>query len=116
MITKEQLEKWKQLDEAATDGPWRFDHGHVVHKDVSVIWIANCRSSPVPEYDAEFIAAAREAVPALISEVERLQQEKKRAAEVVCNGARENGLLTGENMQLTEEVERLRERGKGVKP
>jgi hypothetical protein len=39
--------------------------------------------------------------------VERLGEENRRAIEVVCECSDKMGLLTGKNMQLTAEVERL---------
>jgi len=79
----------KALAEAATPGPWyvvehRFeDYTGVCTKNRDRI-TGNGRGYPYDpgcsRADAEFIAAAREAVPALIDEVERLQEENERNA------------------------------------
>jgi hypothetical protein len=74
-ITREELEKWKQLAEAATAGPWEL-YGPCGDEDNE--WIAlfpnGEDSSLLNEADAEFIAAARDAVPRLVDEVERLEE------------------------------------------
>ena len=86
------LEKLKALADAATPGPWR------VRQDGSASWLCQPDQSGLElkdsairlpmkrshddrernRLDALFIAAAREAVPALIAEVERLRVESAR--------------------------------------
>jgi hypothetical protein len=82
-ITREELDRWKQLAEAATAGPWE---AQLIDDTAHEIWIEGsgfyCRRYPPHTYkperlrellsNAEFIAAARDAVPRLVAEVERL--------------------------------------------
>jgi hypothetical protein len=66
-ITPAQLEEWKRLESAATEGPWKAEFGNLRYpcqaEDAEIV--AN----------AAFIAASRTALPALIAEVERLNAE-----------------------------------------
>lgn len=80
-IPQEQLEQWRRLVEAATPGPWKDvilpdEHGR---PDRWLIMSAShgeiADSFGIDTADTAFIAAAREAVPALLTEVERLQRE-----------------------------------------
>lgn len=82
------LEELKKLCEMATPGPWSYDQDAEFYQGddeyaQSYINIGDARwSSPVPmtggdaaglTNDAEFIAAARTAIPKLIAEIERLK-------------------------------------------
>jgi hypothetical protein len=75
-IAPQQLNTWKQLASAATPGPWQVDstaQGPAVIVDADEYVCTTWEDSEFDqEADAAFIAAAREAVPALIAEVERL--------------------------------------------
>jgi hypothetical protein len=82
MITDEQLAQWRALVDAATPGPWseREDSEAPAWR---VIWSDDYSGLDVArvvpwmthvEFNAAFIAAAREAVPALLDEVERLRR------------------------------------------
>ena len=89
MITDEQLKEWRALADAATPEPWLIDEAESCIGDVfSLIEIGGIPfndtistvGSEGERYvfnlpDAKLIAAAREAVPALIDEVERLREE-----------------------------------------
>lgn len=85
-MTPEQLEAIKRRAEAATEGPWIVDHDarvdgcdHVVlleSADVAVCFLSNRSGDPDwQENNGAFIAAAREDIPALVAEVERLRAE-----------------------------------------
>lgn len=101
MISKEQLDKWQNLADAATPGPWEVGGPHpgtsvIVETDPGGGSIYNGTAYP-PEYaaiaiidqrkegepnaearaEAAFIATSRAAVPDLIAEVRRLQEENK---------------------------------------
>ena len=72
-LTPEQLQQWRALAERATPGPWRngadpshFDAPEVTDDKTFSYWITK-------DADAAFVAAAREAVPQLLHEVERLR-------------------------------------------
>lgn len=101
-LTQEQLDHWQKLADDAKPGPWTWyaeDASMVTlcQKDkeleVVVLWSTRCESCakhvtndqasadrllcgwPSKE-DGDFILAAREAVPALLAEVKRLQRER----------------------------------------
>ncbi len=80
------LEAIKALCAAATEGPWRYvyskeyrEHNVIVRvddyyedkEDTAYLFSEGC---PTGKADAEFISSAREDVPALVAEVERLTQ------------------------------------------
>lgn len=76
MITDEQLAEWEKLANAATPAPWAA----LFENDVAtpdLVCVAKCPSYVGVPFSANqaFIAAAREAIPALIAEVRRLRQE-----------------------------------------
>jgi len=80
-ITPEQLAEWKRLADAATEGPWASVEISPEDKE----WGA-CEITAGDGYvstmicgvdNAAFIAASRNAVPALIAEVERLTAERE---------------------------------------
>ncbi len=83
-ITDEQLAKWWAKTDAATEGPWCVDEcyadggppmgvyaQHAADKFLNVFRAVE-RSMTLP--NAEFIATAREAMPALLREVARLEK------------------------------------------
>lgn len=82
MITDTQLAEWKSLAEKATAAPWTNPwvdgnpNDHIEGGDGDwVIWIESvdgCRLA-IQDRDAAFITMAREAVPALVVEVEQLR-------------------------------------------
>mgnify|MGYP003393624822 CR=1 FL=1 len=71
MIDVDKLAEWRRLAEAATKGPWAT--GRISMPGEALLAFGR-RSLQMPEADAVFIAAAREAVPALLDEVERLRK------------------------------------------
>lgn len=76
------LADWRALAEAATPGPWAWRVTEDRHW-AEVTPPPDDRDGPVArslaDDDAAFIAAARDAVPALLDEVERLRAERDRA-------------------------------------
>lgn len=85
-MTEQELQAIKERVEKATPGPWGFDKGKKEHMDrrpavIEVFveeeneWFISGDISDLK--DAEFIAHAREDIPALIAEVERLQKALK---------------------------------------
>lgn len=93
-----ELKAIRKRAEAATDGPWRVGCGSVEtdspeHQSVSSWWggtsnnICNLNDGEYIENsnedsDAEFIAHAREDVPALLAEIERLRKQFEYIAEL----------------------------------
>lgn len=94
-VSDEQLTGWAALAEAATEGPWSAADEHGLLEGAEPAW---CVSRMQPGYEgmsetegylydvayttgadedpnARFIAAAREAVPALLAEVAQLREE-----------------------------------------
>lgn len=104
-LTDERLEELKRICEAATGGLWA---AQLIDEAAHEIWIEGsgfyCRRYPPHTYkperlreliaNAEFIAAARTALPELIAEVERLRMEVAMANEAIemdemwCNRAK----------------------------
>lgn len=88
MISNEQLDAWEQAADKALRGPWLAEHGMSGRNWVigtgatqeGELWCVTTDGLRASEYDgdaqgdAEFIAAARTAVPALIAEVRRLRE------------------------------------------
>jgi hypothetical protein len=74
-ITREELDRWKQLAEAATEGPWEVVE---YEAGVFIMFSDGFDSSSMGTGDARFIAAARDAVPRLVAEVERLRGSLKK--------------------------------------
>jgi hypothetical protein len=81
MIPKEKIAVWQAATDAATEGPWKAtkycapddycmgENWHAMYPD------GEDTSIGIKE-DAIFIATAREAMPALLAEVERLTAER----------------------------------------
>lgn len=88
VIDAAKLIEWRELTNAATPGAWvadeskagprRFNNARVRRHDG--VFILEGRLGRPQFVDAQFIAAAREAVPALLDEVERLRAELARLA------------------------------------
>ncbi len=78
--TAEQLAEWHRLEQAATKGPWRKDShsGWLEHSGAPVKGLSCSLGVIHFDEDADFVAAARTAVPALLSEVERLRALNER--------------------------------------
>lgn len=115
-------DRWQELDEGATPGPWTVDYDsqrdsfspEIVYESwgisaesvppdgYAVVWISSDRDYGIPEggisgpVDAEFIAAARTAWPAAERECAQLRSELGTALKL-------NGHLLGLNDQLRSE-------------
>lgn len=89
-VTAEQLAEWKALADAATPGPWTIEkpgmHPTLGFAD-GIIIAAVARGMGIyakpptgsyPANDRAFIADTREAIPALVAEVERLREALRR--------------------------------------
>lgn len=90
-MTPEELEAIKARAEAATPGPWFYDPDNDVRTEAGSIYETHgafgryktdCLTSGNGSYfnhsDGEFIAHARQDVPALVAEVEKLRGEVDR--------------------------------------
>jgi hypothetical protein len=81
MIQDKTLQKWRELASAATPGPWYDELAAeppspgIETETGSCVAFAQIREGEEFDHaDARFIAAAREAVPQLLDEVERLRE------------------------------------------
>lgn len=100
-ITKEQLAEWKALEAKATKGPWAITN--LINDGNTRLEIAFGDGSPMGFYDAEFCCTARTAVPALIAEVERLQDAlEQKTLELVSAQA------SNDQLRVIMEVDRLK--------
>lgn len=63
-ITKEQIARLRELEEKATSKPWDHEEGELY---------AGSESLPVNRYDLDLIVESRNLLPALLDEIERLQ-------------------------------------------
>lgn len=86
-MTPDDLDRWQALADKATCGPWqvlldgRSWAGTVVVADAAghpVTVVSSAPDDDDAKDDAEFIAATRDAVPALIAEVQRLRLMEQR--------------------------------------
>jgi hypothetical protein len=80
MMDKEQMQEWARLEQAAAPGEWEHvpaAQGWAFVRDADGNTIASVPNAN----NAAFICAARTAVPALLSEVERLTAERARLME-----------------------------------
>jgi hypothetical protein len=84
-VTDTELSEYEALAAAATPGPWRAERDHLGHWRIT--WPHSQNSSILrkqkvfSDEDVAFIAAAREAVPALVAEVRRLREALDVASE-----------------------------------
>lgn len=119
MADKLDLAALRKLAAAATPAPWQIDTGRyedmdgdddvsfargpMVHRPVQGDWITQSMR------DATFISAARDAVPALIAEVERLRAENVELAADVAGHRERATTYERERDEARAEVEALRE-------
>lgn len=72
-LTQDELQAIKEREEMASSGPWKLtiarDGNFAISNEGSPEYVATY----LYERDAEFIAAARQDIPKLVAEVERLQ-------------------------------------------
>jgi len=98
-VTRAELDRAKELEAAATPGPWVMGRHQALSKDEMIAYVINCiEVSPVQDQfyligkddwsvdiahtgngatsanNAAFISKARTLVPALVAEVERLRR------------------------------------------
>ena len=75
--TVAQSDAWRKLADAATPGPWEevAESGEwwITGPDIFNDVVMTSDASEISQADADFICAARAAVPALLAEVERLR-------------------------------------------
>lgn len=99
MITEEQLKHWKELCEKATPVPWNYTYDGSGDYSIGAgdpqidcaIGMYSRRHNTID--NIAFIAAAREAMPKLIEEVERLKGELNAHFQLNAGIAEENARL-----------------------
>lgn len=123
-ITPDERAAMRALADAATRAPWEAsrddltDDMNVVHDQEHRVWVAHTgtRGMVGAEPDAEFIAAARTAVPRLLDALDTAEA-KARLVETYLRMEREAARRNLERAEKAEaEVARLRERAAPVRP
>lgn len=71
-MNAERIEEIRKRAAASTRGPWEV--GYDDYDSDTTLYIGEVEAT-VGRFDAEFIAHAREDIPALLAEVERLREE-----------------------------------------
>ena len=130
-MTAEHLEQWRALADAATPGPWLPSHNVDAPSDGN--WEPDNPEregrgeGPTltglyrdvkawAEADAAFIAAAREAVPALIAEVERLQAAWSAEHDAYIRADEQTRMAEREADELRSDVRELQDRLSAADP
>ena len=81
-ITSEWIEKMRNACDAATPGPWESKHyGRYEDHDECCIALTDDSIEPSKYANADFIAAARTALPAALDEIERLAADNRKLRE-----------------------------------
>jgi len=93
MMTEKKLLKIEALANAATPGPWKYTKKRKMYQ--ASIGFYRLTDPFISRENAEFIAAAREAVPALIAEVQRLRAYNAKLATLL---EKVNDLFTVEKL------------------
>lgn len=74
-LTDEELAEIRERAEKATAGKWRVDYGVTAYDRTVTTESFEILCENVSPKDAEFIAHAREDIPKLLAEIERLKSE-----------------------------------------
>lgn len=81
-ITKEWIDQQRAVCNAATPGPWESKHyGRYEDHDECCIALTDDSIEPSKYANADFIAAARTALPAALDEIERLAADNRKLRE-----------------------------------
>lgn len=89
--TPEQRQQWRALADGATEGPWEAarDRDNWIVGDLwnglnGMVGGFAAGGGPQAEADAAFIAAAREAVPALLADLEAAEARAEKAEAAIA--------------------------------
>lgn len=109
-MTEEELEEIRARVEAATPPPWTVTHAWREPTKWSVDPVAPMQEDDIfrTKEDAEFVAYARDDIPKLLAEVERLQGELRAAAGCVAEVLERCGVLPGCVEELSEKYGNLK--------
>lgn len=87
-LTAQEIEAIRKRAESATEGPWKWDGDSLTYRKHGmldpIVWANQYGDITVEEPDAEFIANAREDIPKLLAEIERLRSEVKSTYLALC--------------------------------
>ena len=124
-MTEEQLQEIKERVAKATPGPWKWENygaeydfettmpslNGVNNKEIMNFGDGEqyypTEGTPPDEADAGFIAHAREDVPALIAEVERLRKENKDLLQMVLHDTHDEFVAVREIKKLREALNKI---------
>lgn len=86
----DQEKSLRELLSQATPGPWEWFHGSILntHDDnnFEMEWVSNStKTREQDEKDGKFILAARNALPDLLAELDRLREENAALRGACCN-------------------------------
>jgi predicted RNase H-like nuclease (RuvC/YqgF family) len=114
-LTQEELEAIRKRAEAATPGPWgkefRYGISIITNYGFNVI----DEDGGVTKYpDAEFIAHARQDVPKLLAEIERLQKENRLLESFFEESDRNKERYASEVERLNAELEKANQSTKDI--
>lgn len=99
-MTEQELTALDALAQEAAPGPWEAEDTYGGYAYIAKLQVSR-DDGDMPVADARFIAAARTAVPALVAEVRRLQQDAARWAFIRDSGqlaVKQMRLLSGEDI------------------
>ncbi|MEH7521745.1 hypothetical protein V7149_00460 [Bacillus sp. JJ1503] len=105
-LTNEQLDAIRERVEKATSGPWFVKYG----LDSAEVFVGDKRwiVAEIPKVsNAEFIAHAREDVPKLIAEIERLNEAIQQLSENREKWRISHGELEADNHRLSDALSRI---------
>jgi hypothetical protein len=107
-ITREQLDEWRELCDAATEGPWTVDMrvGIFVREAPLKRRVIASAESENHESNERFIATSRTAMPALLDEVDRLRAENAVLQEQADFDAADHNRCMGVMQDRIAELER----------
>ena len=117
-MTDEQLQEWQAATDAATPGPWEAsmtwngdEFYYVSVKGGRAVFDSYVSISFA---DAAFIAAAREAMPALLAEVEQQSARADDAEALAARRAKYNDALASERNELQMRLWKIDEQAKRI--
>lgn len=116
-ITPETIAELRRLEKVATKGPWEavergaygdFDgNSRVIIADDMRVGVIQTNGEPDCEANADLTVAARNALPALLDEVERLQKMITHETNMVMREQKANADLRRQLAEKEAEIERL---------
>lgn len=109
MLSNEELNVIKERCEKATEGPWNYYHedGVVTTSDPDACYAPEIVEEVGHGYNGEFIAHAREDIPKLLAEVERLREWNGRLLEYNRYYFGNSKRLTNKVYELEDEINEL---------